>query len=134
MRSIVAHVVCGIAIIGALVGTALLANREAGLVPALAWVVYFGVIVPLILTGVSAIHPVTYQGLMIISLIQFGIVEWVCFQISKAYPAGVGSAGRIDIEGLIIGVVVTVPLFVINCVWLKILRHFWKWPLIHDAP
>ena len=91
-------------------------------------------IVPLILIGVSAIHPVTYQGLMIISVIQFGIVEWVCFQISKAYPAGVGSAGRIDIEGLIIGVVVTVPLFVINCVWLKILRHFWKWPLIHDAP
>lgn len=44
MRSIVAHVVCGIAIIGALVGTALLANREAGLVPALAWVGYFGVI------------------------------------------------------------------------------------------
>lgn len=120
-----AHFVCGVLMIGLGVGIALLCMPIPliPLDPIIGLMGYVGIVVPISISCGTAIHPLTYQGLLIISGVQFGIVEWWCFQVSKAYHHGTGS---LDIDALVIGVVVTQPLCISHCLWLKLQRRLLK--------
>ena len=118
LRNVVAHIVCGIILDGLAVGILLLGIFND---PFIGLLLYLGCAVPLSITIGSAIHPLTYKGLSLISITQSAIVAWQFMVFpTPGFPV---TLQPIQIASLVfLAVVATLPLLLMECVCLFIFR------------